>query len=510
MREAPDRPFARDGGRTITFAAAHAEVVRFAGALRAAGLESGDRFAFLAKNCVEFAVAYLAASASETVIVPLNYRLALPEWSHLLLDAGVKVLIARGDLAGAIDPIRPDHSAIERWVSIDGPPLLGWIGYRDWLHEPSAPLPDVTGAQDELCQMYTSGTTGRPKGAILTHRSISSNASQMALAIGEPIRPGEWTLVVMPVFHAGAASQVFSAMLHGASLAMVEDFDPDAVVRGLTEPGVVITSLVPAMIRACLDQVTDIGTRTFPTLRAIFYGASPIDRETLRRALAAMPVRFFQAYGMTETSVVLTVLSPADHDRALADRPELLLSAGRAIPGTELRIVDADDQPVPVGVPGQIVARGPQLMKGYWRRPDATAAALAGGWMHTGDVGRLDEEGYLYLLDRVHDTIISGGENIYPREVEDAIMTCAGVQDAAVVGIPDDRFGETVLAFVVRRPEAGLTGEAIIAHCRERIAGYKVPRAVEFVPALPRNPTGKVLKRELREPYWQGRSRRIG
>jgi len=263
------------------------------------------------------------------------------------------------------------------------------------------------------------------------------------------------------------------------------------------------------MIQACLMLVPDVAERRYEQLKLIGYGASPIAEQTLRRALEVFGCDFVQGYGMTELTSALTFLSPEDHRRALAGRPGLLLSAGRPLVGSEVRVVDADDRPVPNGTIGEVVGRGPQLMRGYWNLEEASAEALRGGWMHTGDAGILDDEGYLYIQDRVKDMIVSGGENIYPREVEEVLFQHPAVADAAVIGIPDERFGEAVMALVVLVEGQSVESAEIAEFCKGRLAGYKRPRSVEFVAALPRNPSGKVLKRELREPYWAGHTRRV-
>jgi acyl-CoA synthetase (AMP-forming)/AMP-acid ligase II len=240
------------------------------------------------------------------------------------------------------------------------------------------------------------------------------------------------------------------------------------------------------------------------------YGASPIAVETLRRAIEVFGCDFAQGFGMTETTAVATILSTADHKRALAGKPGLLLSCGRAIPGTSIRIVDDEDKEVPRGTIGEVLVRGPQLMRGYWNLPEASAEALRGGWMHTGDAATMDDEGFVYIQDRVKDMIVSGGENVYPREIEDVLFQHPAVADAAVIGVPDAQWGEAVKAVVVLRAGKTATESELVDHCRAKLAGYKRPRSVDFIAELPRNPSGKVLKRELREPYWKGHTRRVG
>jgi acyl-CoA synthetase (AMP-forming)/AMP-acid ligase II len=308
---------------------------------------------------------------------------------------------------------------------------------------------------------------------------------------------------------AGVVPTAFTPLAHGGSLYLLADFTPAEAVRVLSEERIAFATLVPAMLQACLAGVPGVAERRYDTLRLLHYGASPIAEPTLRRAMAVFRCGFIQSYGMTEATQALTYLTPADHERALAGHPELLLAAGRPAAGTEVRVVDRDDQAVPPGTPGEIVARGPQLMRGYWNRPEASAEALRGGWLHTGDVGVVDADGYLYVQDRLKDMIVSGGENVYPRAVEDVLFRHPAVADAAVIGVPDERWGETVKAIVVLRAGMRASEGEIIEFCRGRLGGFERPRSVDFVDALPRNPSGKVLKRMLREPYWAGRARRV-
>jgi fatty-acyl-CoA synthase len=299
-------------------------------------------------------------------------------------------------------------------------------------------------------------------------------------------------------------------MAAGGCLYLQADFKPAEVVRALSEEKLGMAILVPAMIQACLTAVPDAAGRAYPDLRLIHYGASPIAEQTLRRAMEVFKCQFSQGYGMTEMTAAITVLAWSDHQRALREAPGLLLSAGRPILGTEVRIADLHGQPLPNGVVGEILARGPQMMKGYWNQPEASAEALRGGWMHTGDAGMMDGDGYVYIQDRVKDMIVSGGESIYPRVVEEVLYRHPAIAEAAVIGVPDERWGETVKAVVVLRPGATATSEEIMEFCRDKIGGFERPRSVDFVEALPRTPTGKVLKRVLREPYWSGQARQVG
>jgi acyl-CoA synthetase (AMP-forming)/AMP-acid ligase II len=507
-REHPDIDFAVLGDRHVTYAEAVVEANRLANAFASAGLEKGDRVALLSKNSIEYPLLFCAASKVGVVPVPLNFRMAPPEWTYIINDAQAKMLVASAAYVGVVDGFRSELKTVERFVAIDPAGAEGWEDYGRWIADQAPAPPDrVVTDDDDVYQMYTSGTTGHPKGAVLTHRAVSSQLTQIAVVYSGT--PGERILIVAPLYHAAAAATAFATLLLGGCMYIQEDFNPIEVVRALSEEHIVRATLVPAMIQACLVFVPDIAERRYDDLGRITYGASPIAEETLRRAMEVFKCEFVQGYGMTETTAVISYLLPADHERALREKPELLLSAGRPLVGTEVRVVDEDDNPVPNGTIGEILARGPQLMRGYWNLPDESAETLRGGWMHTGDAGVLDDEGYIYVQDRVKDMIVSGGENVYPRVVEDVLFQHPAVADAAVIGVPDEQWGETVKAIVVLRAEATATEEEIIDFCRGKLGGYERPHSVDFVRELPRNPSGKVLKRELREPYWAGRKRRV-
>jgi acyl-CoA synthetase (AMP-forming)/AMP-acid ligase II len=507
-REQPDVEFAVFGDRRVTYREADVEVNRLANAFASSGLQIGDRVALLSKNSIEYALLFYGASKAGVVPVPLNYRMAAPEWVYIINDAQPRMLIASAAYVSIVDGFRSELKTIERFVAIDADGAEGWDDYRRWIAaQPSTPPDRVVTNDDDVYQMYTSGTTGHPKGAVLTHGAVTSQLTQIGLVYSG--MPGDRTLIVAPLYHAAAAATAFVTVYLGGCLYIQEDFNPLEVVRALSEEHVTFTTLVPAMIQACLVFVPDIAERPYDELRRITYGASPIAEETLRRAAHTFKCEFIQAYGMTETTAVVSYLLPADHERALTDKPHLLLSAGRPLVGTEIRIVDEEGNRVPNGTIGEIIARGPQLMRGYWNMPDESAQALRDGWLYTGDAGVLDDEGYVYVQDRVKDMIVSGGENVYPRVVEDVLFQHPAVADAAVIGVPDEQWGEAVKAIVVRRADASATAEEIMEFCRGKLGGYERPRSVDFVNTLPRNPSGKVLKRQLREPYWAGHKRRV-
>jgi acyl-CoA synthetase (AMP-forming)/AMP-acid ligase II len=512
-REHAGEEFAVQGDRRLTYGQALDETNRIANALVASGLNPGDRIAILSKNSIEFALLYYACSKAGVAPVPLNYRLSPSEWEYIVNDAGARTVIAADEYVGAIDGIRSALGNVERFVGIniegmDG--IEGWEDFRAWVAaQPATPPERATAVteDDDVYQMYTSGTTGHPKGAVITHSALSAQMTQVTMLLTGA--PGERTLIVVPMYHAAGAVSTFVTVYWGACLYIQADFNPVEVVRAMDEERVSTCTLVPAMIQALLVYVPDVGKRKYPDLRQITYGASPIAEETLRKAMDVFGCGFAQGYGMTETTAVLSYLFPEDHRCAAREEPGLLLSAGRPVVGTEVRIVDDDDAPVPNGTIGEIIARGPQLMRCYWNLPDESSEALRGGWMHTGDAGIMDDRGYIYIQDRVKDMIVSGGENVYPRVVEDVLFQHPAVADAAVIGVPDEQWGETVKAIVVLKEGASATPEEIIEFSRGKLGGFERPRSVDFIDVLPRNPSGKVLKKDLREPFWAGHTRRV-
>jgi acyl-CoA synthetase (AMP-forming)/AMP-acid ligase II len=500
----PDLDFAIQGERHISYQQAAAEADRLANALLGRGLQARDRVAVLAKNSIEYALLYFAASKAGLTLVPLNYRLAPPEWAFILNDAGAKMLLAGREYSALVDAIRGELRTVSQYVCIDSD-APGWLGLGALAASP--PVDDVRceEANPDFVQMYTSGTTGRPKGVVLTHQSLVSTAEACKRLWGGG--PEESYLLVVPMFHIFGVGITLNIPLVQGTLFIMQEFQAAAVISTLREEKIAVAALVPSMIQFCLDH-PEAAASEYAALRCMVYGASAISEATLRRAMDVFRCGFLQAYGMTEIAP-LTALLPEDHQRALIDRPAILGSAGRPVQGIELRIVDFHDRTVAHGIVGEIVARGASMMSCYWNRPEATAEALQGGWMHTGDMGYMDSEGYVYIQDRLKDMIVSGGENIYPREVEDVLAAMPAVASVAVIGVPDSRWGETVKAIVVLRDGVHATGQDIIDFCRSRLAGFKLPRSVDFIDRLPCTATGKVLKRELREPYWRGLTRRV-
>ena len=507
VESTPDATYLRYGERSLTYAQTYEASCRWANAFAACGLSIGDRAGVLSKNNLDGVLAYLGALRAGVVPVPLNYRLAPGEWAYILEDSQAKLCVCDEDCGEGLDSVRRQLLSVESLVSLGGEAREGWVSSGDWLAEGEGSSVETNLTGDHPCfQFYTSGTTGRPKGAVATHASTIATIRSAGPAL---TGSDEIHLMVLPLYHIFALIVTINAGFTGGSVVIRQEFDPGDVVHLLSAGGIQVAPLVPAMMQACLAVVPDVAEREYADLRLIAYGASTIADETLRRAAEVFRCEFLQLYGMSEFAPI-TYLLPEDHVRALSDSPELLASAGKASPGVELRVVDEQGADVPPCEVGEIVCRGPMVMLGYWNRPEATEEALRDGWMHTGDAGRLDARGYLYIQDRVKDMIVSGGENVYPREVEVVLFEHPDIVDAGVIGVPDEEWGEAVKAVVVPRQGTNPAEEEIIEFCRTRLGRFKCPRSVDFMDQLPRNPSGKVLKRELREPYWEGQSRRVG
>ncbi len=475
------RPAIIDGACTWTWAEHMERVVRVAGVLQPLGLRRGERFGILSRNTPQQCELFHAAYWTGIVPVPINLRLAGPEMAFVLRDAGCSVVLVEPAVAALMD--RPELAPWkERAVILDKE-------YESRV-EGAAPAKrcEVTEDEDAIL-LYTGGTTGRGKGVRLTHRNIVANGLQVGLALG--IRTDDIYLHVAPMFH--SADLLSTAVtLAGGAHAYLPEFNPEAWLSAVQRTRATFTMLAPTMLILVLQR-PDLASFDLSSLRIQVYGSAPMAEKWVRAALAALTgAQVVQGYGLTETAPILTFLSHADHQLALAGNEKILASAGKALPGVELRIEEGS---------GEILARGPNVTPGYLGLAEADAETFRGGWFHTGDVGRLDEDGFLYLLDRKKDVIVTGGENVYSSEVEAALFKHAGVAEAAVIGVPDELYGESVFAAVVARPGASLDGAELSAHCRKLIGGYKIPRKFAFVDSLPKSALGKVLKAELRKRY---------
>ncbi|MFP6616662.1 MAG: AMP-binding protein, partial [Candidatus Hydrogenedentota bacterium] len=473
-RDYPDLDFAIYGDEVMSYEDARLLSNRIGNAVIGLGLEKGDRIAYLSKNAIEYPVLMLGCSRAGVAPVPLNYRLAPLEWKYIIDDSAAKALVVSQEYLNDVITIKDQLETVEHFIVIGDEASEGFESFYPWIHSyPNTPPEREVLPDDDLYQMYTSGTTGNPKGAVLTHCSVTMQIHQFQYRRKRD--KGERNLIVAPMYHTAAATTAWGTMAAAGTLVIKEAFDPVDVVRELSEGDIVHVTLVPAMIQACLVAVPDAGERSYDALQTISYGASPIAEETLRKAMEVFDCEFWQGYGMTETTAVLAQLSHDDHLKALDGNAHLLLAAGRPILATEVKIVDDDGKEVPNGTVGEIIGRGPQIMSGYWNMPEATEKALEGGWMHTGDAGRMDDEGYIYIEDRVKDMIISGGENIYPAEIENIILQHPGVGEAAVIGQPSDKWGESPLAIVVKKDDS-ITGQDIIGHCKGKLAPFKMPK----------------------------------
>lgn len=498
--ERPDDPALTYAGTTRTWAQLAERVRRVAGALRAAGIGPGDRIAVLDLNhpsCVELTLACAQVGAANAVV---NFRLAPPEIVYVIDDAAARLLFVGPEFAGAVEQIREKIPSVERVIAVPEE-YEAWLGAAE-------PDPQVHPSAPEDCfvQLYTSGTTGFPKGAMLTHRGMAAHARNVAADFD--MRPGDRVQVCMPLFHVGGTSYALLAVHVGAHVFMLRIPDPAAALRMIADDRITHTFYVPALM-AAMTQVPGVAEWDFSSLKALSYGASPMPLPVMRACLELFPGVMHQVYGMTEQCGVVSSLGPEDH--ANPDVAHRLVSAGTPIHGVEIEIRDpATGQPVPTGEPGEIWVRSEQVMGGYWGKPEATAAAITeDGWLRSGDGGHMDADGYVYVTDRIKDMIISGGENIYPAEIERVLAEHPTVGEVAVIGVPDDRWGEAPKAVVVPAPGATIDTGALLAYCREHLASFKCPTSVDVLDELPRNPTGKILKKDLRKPYWEGRERQV-
>ena len=486
-------------GRRRTWGEVAARVARAASGLRELGAAEGERVAILSLNSDLYLEAYLAAAWAGAVIVPLNVRWSAIENHDALEDCRAKILIvdrAFAELGAEIAAGFPGMAL----VYADGDEAPSGMTPWEVLATASDPIPDAMRKASDLAGIfYTGGTTGRSKGVMLSHGNLTANAFN---ALAEGLFGADCTyLHAAPMFHLANGAAMVSLLLSGGSNRMIRAFTPEAVLKAIQDEKVTDVLLVPTMIQMLVDH-PKAGDYDLSSLRRVAYGASPISEAVLDRAMKTLPgVEFAQAYGQTELSPIATVLHWKEHIGEGREKGRHR-SAGRATLGAEVRIVDPDDNPVPTGTVGEICVRGDIVMMGYWERPEETAAALKGGWMHTGDGGYLDEDGFVYVVDRVKDMIITGGENVYSVEVENALALHPAVAQAAVIGIPHEHWGEQVHAVVHVAAGVEVSETELIEHCRARIAHYKAPRSVELrAEPLPLSGAGKILKRDLRAPH---------
>jgi long-chain acyl-CoA synthetase len=504
-RETPDNVAIKFGSRRMTWHELDERSTRVAASLQAAGVAPQQRVAFLAKNCLEYFEVSFGAAKLNAVVVAINWRLTPAEIAYTINDAGATVVIVGPDFFQTVAELRSQLTSVVHIVGIGQ--HEGWTDYESWLGTKSAPDPNVPVRDQDICaQLYTSGTTGLPKGVLTTNSNLFTLLGKVQAAWH--IDRSSINLVCMPLFHIAGCEWALAGMEVGATSVLVRDFEPAQMLDLMQAERVTNALFVPAML-GFLARVPGAEDRRFPGLRSIIYGASPITDEALLAAMRVFKCEFVQLYGMTETTGAITELTAADHDPS-GPKAHLLRSAGKPFPWVELRIVDPDGRDCRTGEVGELWTRSGQNMLGYWNKPEETKATItADGWLKTGDAGYFDENGYVFLTDRVKDMIVSGGENIYPAEIENALAGHPAIAEVAVIGVPDEKWGETVKAVVALKASGRATAADIVAYGKTNLAGYKCPTSVDFVAALPRNPSGKVLKKDLRAPYWAGRQRRI-
>lgn len=506
-RQRPDAVALAFEGRETTYGDLDRRTNQAARALLANGVGKGDRVAYLGKNSDHYFELLFGAAKIGAVMAPIGWRLAPSEVAYVVSDAQAKMLFVGPeviDCALQIGPDIPDVAIVAMEVGEHG-----WPTYEAWRDaEDDTDPPAEIAETDVAVQLYTSGTTGRPKGAMLTHLNILGGrrrALEARMAWNE-WGPDDVSLVAMPVGHIGGTGWGIVGLVNGAKGVVAREFDPFRVLDYIERDRISKMFMVPAALQIVVRQ-PNARQVDYSRLKYILYGASPIPLDLLRECMEVFGCGFCQQYGMTETCGTIVYLPPEDHDPAGNAR---MRAAGLPMPGVEIKVVDEAGASVPIGAVGEVAIRSVSNMAGYWRLPQATAATVGtDGWLRTGDAGYLDADGYLFIHDRVKDMIISGAENIYPAEVESAVYGHPAVAEVAVIGVPDDKWGEAVKAIVALKPGASPDAEDIIAFARARIAGFKAPKSIDFIAALPRNASGKILRRELREPYWAGRERRV-
>jgi long-chain acyl-CoA synthetase len=505
----PDKTGSIDEGddTRLSFVELNARCNAISHALTDMGVGPGDRVAIVCHNCHHYLESVFAVAKAGGVATSLNWRLAPKELAFLLDHSDARVVIFSKRFEALFQKVRELLDKEIRVISVGGD-LADAAAYEELAaaYPKTEPGIQPAGMDSPVLQMYTSGTTGQPKGVMLTHRNVIANS--MNTVIEQQFNRSDICLNVLPIFHIAIYGAI-NCVLIGATNVFQPEFDLEAVLSVIEKERVTGMGLAPILINYIVNH-PKIDEYDLSSLRWINYATAPMPVPLLKKAMEKLQCDFMQVFGQTETSPVISILIPEDH---VVEGPEhkarRLGSVGRPILNVEIKVVDPEDRECPQGEVGEITAFGDTMMKGYYKQPEATAQTIKDGWLYTGDMGYFDEYGYLYLVDRKKDMIISGGENIYPNEVEMCILQMDGVAETAVVGVPDEEWGEAVKAFVVPRPGAEITADQVIRHCAENIAGYKKPKSVEFVEEFPRNAVGKILKNKLREPYWKDRERKI-
>ncbi|QZD95970.1 long-chain-fatty-acid--CoA ligase [Qipengyuania gelatinilytica] len=497
--ERPDHIVLEQGDEAINFSDFEERSRKIIAMLASHGVGKGDRIAWLGKNSRHYFELFYSAARVGVVMVPIGWRLAAPEIAYILGDTAAKLLFLGEGF---------EEMAEKACGQMDSPPevLTTPAGLSEIDASPAAEFA-AAGPDDAVLQLYTSGTTGNPKGAVLTNRNLFS-LRVPSKEEGQPwsfFDEGEAILVCMPCAHIGGTGLGIMAMGAGIRAIVQEEFTPDGVLDAF-EQGITRLFIVPAALQMVV-QHPRAKTTDMSAVKYVMYGAAPIPLDLLREAVRTIPeAGFMQCYGMTETTGTIAALPPEDHS---LEGNQRMKSAGKAVPGAELKVIGEDGEELPRGEVGELICKSPSNMAGYWNLPDATQSSLKDGWMHTGDAAYMDEDGYVFIQDRIKDMIISGGENVYPAQVESAIYGHPAIAEVAVIGVPDETWGEAVKACIVAKPGEEVDEASIIEWTRERLAGFKVPKSIDVIDVMPRNASGKILRKDLRAPYWEGRERQV-
>ena len=506
----PEDPAFKCGSQSVTFSQFNARVNSLIHALQSLGVEKGEVIGVLSWNCQEYTDVYGAAMKGGFIASPFNARLQSEEIHYIMNYSEASTVFVGPELAQTLSDLRSRLPKVKNVISFKKP-FPDMIFYDDLLADQSEAEPDVfVKEEDPVFLFYTSGTTGIPRGALYTHGRGMDDTRRFAIALN--LEQGDLQIQIMPLFHVGGTKNLWGYFFVGATNVIMPQisFDPQATLKAIQDERATDIHIVPTHLAAFLS-LADIDRYDLSSLKRMFYAASPMPVELLRRGMEKWGSIFIQFYGATEDGPNVTMLSKRQHD--VLDRPpeeqKALGSAGFPHIGVQVRIVDQNDEDVEPGHVGELIVRSKGVMQEWWRRPEETRETIVDGWVHTGDLGRYDEKGYIYIVDRKKDMIVSGGENVFPREIEEVLYRHPSVQEAAVFGIPDPYWVEKVHAVVVLKKGATLTEQELIDFCKETLARFKAPKSVEFADALPKSPAGKILKREMREKYWSGTGRRV-
>ena len=486
----------------LSFRAFNDRINSLANGLLQRGLKKGDRIGVLVHNCHQFMEIYFAAAKTGGIFCPYNNHLKANELKDIIVYSTPKFLFIDRDYGSMMSELRSGLSSVDSYFSLQPPDQPFMEDYETFLSQGDSHEPGVAVTEEDVISIiFTAGTTGKAKGAMRTHRHLMSDA--VASAIELRVEYDEKVAITFPMYHVACEDNIVrhSFLPNTFYIRKEGGFNPEQTLEYISKERITRCQMVPTMVHSLL-QVPDVKKFDLSSLRLILYAGAPMPVELLKKALEVFPCGFAQLYGQTESGPFTTVLKPEDHILdGSEEKVKRLASSGRAALNYEIRIVDDESRDVPVGEVGEIIGKSEAVMKGYWQMPEETAKKLKNGWLHTGDLGRMDEEGYVYIVERKNDMIISGGVNIYPREVEEILYKHPAVSEASVVGIPDEHWGEVVKAVVVLRQGATATDEELIKFCGEHLAGYKKPKSVDFWKELPKSPQGKILKKEIRAAY---------